>query len=676
MASSADTYTDASEASYLLLQPFDMPINGRAIWAIAFSSRSGTLITAALSVMLTVTFLCLWNLACFIALLSSSKTVKSRRRFAALVVIWNSNDPWFAFTKMLRYTFHYIRKREDGVFGLIWLLVSLAVFGGSIAMGIVGPSLVQIGSAAPVRPEITYHPAEAVPPDYSGVLKVYGLTAPSFLRALGSVEASDVTKRKKLKIKEVALQAWNGAEPMTQIDYEYTINGDEFGLQHGSDLSMAVKGSCVTEYGWGDDKEDAVDVYRLWGIENAMFPKISVDLGSLSIRNAPTAMFVPHPKFVEQYKTANMSFAIVPSSAHRASIVDSQTDPWYRTEPILDQLPDGVHFPYEATHWVKRNRPVLSCWQQDLWTYGSYPKGNLPSIVELARTQPDAVKVPVSLLEVLDLAAGMPMVVTMGTMSGDSALLSRTTSPNGVIDASASSAYKDMERLILASYVKTQNVLVDTTMFRSDGNWRNALLGDDNLPKPGAGDFIIVSPKIQTFSMAGLITITVLLGSLLLIEGVITTIIRWHQATSKDPSNNKLMRFKALSAIELFRRIYELDVDANDEKDDHWSCHAHWPSTEDDKEYYLRPCTIPGQSPWCKGHISKTKDDAPAAMTPPPAEKGTSSEPPPVYAGKGDGVQASAIPFTGTSSPTGSPAVSPGREVLEEEVNQRLLGGN
>ena len=668
MASSADTYTDASEASYLLLQPFDMPINGRAIWAIAFSSRSGTLITAALSVMLTVTFLCLWNLACFVALLSSSKTVKSRRRFAALVVLWNSNDPWFAFTKMLRYTFHYMRKREDGVFGLVWLLVSLAVFGGSIAMGIVGPSLVQIGSAAPVRPEITYHPAEAQEGDYSGVLTVYGLTASSFLRALGSVEASDVTKRKNVNIGRTPLQASNG-EPMVQIDYDYKLNGDDFGLQHGSDLSMAVKGSCVTEYGWGDASSDTADVYRLWHSPNDMY-KISVDLGSFSIQNAPKAMFVPHPEFQEQYKAANVSFAIVPFSAHRASIIASQTDPWYRTEPVPDKLPDDIRFQYEATDWVKRQRPVLSCWQQDLWTYGSYPSGNLPSIRELARTQPDAVKVPESLLEVLDLAAGMPMVVTMGTMSGDSALLSRTTSPNGVIDSSASSAYKDMERLILASYVKTQNVLVDTTMFRSDGNWRNVLLGDDNLPRKGAGDFIIVSPKIQTFSMAGLITITVLLASLLLIEGVITTIIRWHHASSEDPSSNKLMRFKVLSAVELFRRIYEPDMNSTDDK---WSCHAHWPSTVDDKEFSLRPCQTSGGSPSCKGHISKPEGDGSAARTPPPAEKATGSEPPPV---KGGDVQASAIPFTGTSSPTVSPAVSPGREFLEEEVNQRLLGRN
>lgn len=57
------------------------------------------------------------------------------------------------------------------------------------------------------------------------------------------------------------------------------------------------------------------------------------------------------------------------------------------------------------------------------------------------------IKIPLVLLEVLQTTfGGGPMIVRLGNASGDSALRSRTTSPNGVINAQASSMYEPDRR--------------------------------------------------------------------------------------------------------------------------------------------------------------------------------------------------------------------------------------
>lgn len=651
MASSADIYTDPSEATYLLLTPFDMPIDGHAVWAIAFSTRSGTLITAALSVMLTLSFLLLWNLACFIAVLSSRD--RSHRRIAALAVLWNSNDPTFAFFKMARYTYHFLGKGGDSLWGFTWLIISLAVFGGSIALGIVGPSLVNIGTAAPVRPSSAYYPEPlSQPEDYPGLLTIYGLTSSSYIRALGSVEAVDVTARKFVNVdghNPTPPDQRDDARPLFQLDYDYLITGDDFGLQHGADLKLQVTGSCVTDYSWNtvnkDDKSGTVDYYSLWNQS-----PFEVPIDDASIRTGPKATFLLHPDGQRQYEeTANVSFAVIPWSARRPSFLPSLTDPWYRTlevganDPIQNQgIAGDVLFNYDARFWVQRNRPALSCWQQDLWQYetsdSNIPPGTISSLRAKAKELgPDVIKVPDILLELLEIRAAMPMIVLLAGASGDSALLSKINSLNGVMDASANSIEKDMERLVLASYVTTKSTFVDTTMIRSDGKWNNMLLGPDKQPVNGVGDFVLVSPRIQTFSLTGLIIITVFLGAFLIIEGGVTWLIKQHNSGgsppkpagddksakpgedppgnnkadqgNKTPGSNPLLIFKALAVTDLFRR------DEVFKEDGGWHCDVPWPDkrSEAPKNLAVKHC---GASGWCRGHL-RDSDGPPAAASSP-----------------------------------------------------------
>lgn len=108
----ADVYTPPPDFSYLLVTPFSMPSDIGDRWAVSFTGNSSTLVAAALSIVVTVSFLCLWNFISFIAVLAVPKS--TRHRYVAAVVIWNSNDPWFAFKELLKYTYRQAQSKRAG----------------------------------------------------------------------------------------------------------------------------------------------------------------------------------------------------------------------------------------------------------------------------------------------------------------------------------------------------------------------------------------------------------------------------------------------------------------------------------------------------------------------------------------------------------------------------------
>ncbi|RYP53422.1 hypothetical protein DL768_001567 [Monosporascus sp. mg162] len=669
----ADVYTPPPDYSYLLVTPFYMPTNSGSVWAIAFSGNSGTLVTAAISVVLTVIFMLLWNFICFIALLFPGRDTPpryTRRRYVALVTLWNSNDAWFAFRELAHYAYHYFGESwRDCVYGFTFAIIAFVVFGGSLALGVVGPSVVQIGNVAPVRPSSVFYPATARPDDYVGLLRVFGLRAPGVLRALGSVEAARVTMRSRVDFDEdTNFGTWNGTEPIHRLTYSYSVTGVELGLQHGSDLALTVEGSCTTEYGWISDAENGdMDIYQLWGLPdpNQTFP---VPIDPYNIQHAPKASFLLHPDADNQYmRDGNSSFAVVVWSARRASISEG-SDPWYATEPRTSVVPA----PYGADFWMRRGRPALSCWQQDKWSYGTQ---TVNSIFDLKNIP--GIKIARVLLEVLEAALAAPVLTRLGNASGDSALRSRTTSPNGVINAAASSMHDDIERLLVASFVATRNVFVDATMFETASTRDNLLRAPNGEPADGAGEFVVASPNIQTFSMVGIIVLVVVLVALLLIESIITLVISLHQLpttenvqpiinkdtnesanngtnqsanngtnqsanngtnqsanngtnqctneTTKEPESDRLIRFKALSAPQLFRRIYE---PKEGKPDDYWSCQSKFPSKNDGTDFELAKCQgNPDGLIWCKGHINSghVRDRVPPRPSPPDKAEGSVS---------------------------------------------------
>ncbi|KAK3309823.1 uncharacterized protein B0T15DRAFT_545920 [Chaetomium strumarium] len=643
----ADVYTPPPDSSYLLVTPFTMPSDRGDRWAVSFTGNSSALVAAALSVMVTVSFLCLWNFISFVAVLSVR--AETRHRYVAVVTLWNSNDPWFAFKELLHYTYrHYQTFRSQGDkrwddfrYGLVFCLLAFAVFGSSIAMGIVAPSLVQIGNVAPVRPSTVFYPATPAPEDSAQELHDFGLRAPSVMRALGSVEAAQVTLRQRVSITQNQDYApLPDGDRNVSLDYRYSLSGVELGIFGGSDLRLTVEGHCFTEYSWsrpappdGSDP-DAADWYRLWnepGTDDDQWTQW-VLLNQFDTAHAPSASFINHPNGAEQLAGGvDMLYAVLVHAAWRSSITIGG-DPWYATESRPANDPPA---PYNAAFRMKRRRPVLSCGERNSWTYAGHA---VTSVLDLKTTP--GMKIPTVLLDILETTlGGGPMVVRLGNASGDSALRSRTTSPNGVIDAGASSMFADMERLILASYVATRSLFTDAVMFGGGADYANVVEGADGQPREGAGHFVVSSPDIQTFSLTGIVTLAVILLVLILLNALTWLLLHFHHQSENNTGTNitteaqqteaeaaavkgpkpgmfglrkktrdiraenkhKWTRFHVLAAAQLFRCVYEPETGPPPREV--WSC-----SSVDTNHYengsgklVVRTC---GEAK-CMGHIGK-----------------------------------------------------------------------
>ncbi|KAH6649314.1 hypothetical protein F5144DRAFT_634473 [Chaetomium tenue] len=626
----ADVYTPPPDSSYLLVTPFSMPSNIGDRWAVSFTGNNSTLVAAALSIVVTVSFLCLWNFISFIAVLAVPKP--TRHKYVAAVVIWNSNDPWFAFKELLLYTYRQAQRNTEKKqwkhtwYGLVFCLLALAVFGTSIAMGIIAPSLVQIGNVAPVRPSAVFYPT--TPTSDADLLRDFGLRAPSVMRSLGSVEAAAVTLRQKVAVKaNEDFDTPASSERNVGVDYGYSLSGVDLGISGGSNLGLVVKGHCMTEYGWSrdppedEDSTNAYDEYRLW--------------------NDPSpdaAQFVYLNDFDTQMAQISWQRAISCSSPPAAT-------------PELRETPDDATR-FNAAFRMKRWRPVLSCREKNSWTYAGQ---TVASVVDLKAIP--GIKIPRVLLEILETTlSGGPMVVRLGNASGDSALRSRSTSPNGVIDAGSSSMFTDMERLILASYAATRNIFTDAVMFGQPDNYGNVAEGPDGQPREGAGNYVIQSPDIQTFSLTGIVVLLVILATLILLNCVTSLLIHFnHQpsvannakgdntnnsvtentnpaaeniAISEDKTgnppditetgtssaspenknrthNNKWTRFHVLAATQLFRCVYEQDPEQGTKREprEEWSCDSsamtHYGT--DEESFVIETC----DKPKCMGHIRK-----------------------------------------------------------------------
>lgn len=242
------------------------------------------------------------------------------------------------------------------------------------------------------------------------------------------------------------------------------------------------------------------------------------------------------------------------------------TDPWYSTEPrpSTNVTTDGSPVRSRAQFRVRSKRPVLSCWQTNAWEHGDV-RVKYPGLL---KGKP-GVKLSNALIDVLSAAfLNAPAIVNIGSAAKDSALLSCTTSADGVISAKDCSVTKDMRRLVVASYVSSRGIFADATMYgTSITDYKNLLKPDGKL-LPGAADFVVSDPNIQTFSLTGLIALGATLGVLLITVSIIMTIAHYHHTEKKF---SPWVRFKVLSPPQLLRCVYEYGGDKA-EAQKSWGC--------------------------------------------------------------------------------------------------------
>ncbi|SPO04067.1 uncharacterized protein DNG_06750 [Cephalotrichum gorgonifer] len=336
--------TASTNSSYLLRTPFNIPSEWGNRWAVAFGSDDSSIMIAALSVIVGLSTVLLWNLISFVGKYWSVK------RKLTLATIWNSNDAWSAFkgehthpeppsddreksaaktrTESTAEDGTGTRSKGDFWYGLFFCVSAFAVFAGGIAIGIVAPSLILIGAVAPVKTSLVYYPRPPEQEVAAEVIQEFGLRAPGAMRSLGHVDAvMDILRSQVLIQVDTSHQAI-GEDRVVSLKYIYYISGLEMGLRHGDRLCLRVEGFCITEYGWRNETEDAddvMDLYDMWGNPDQ---QNRVLLNENEIFHAPSATFIirDDPENVGT-STSNMTYAVLVHSAHRSSIT-SGGDPW------------------------------------------------------------------------------------------------------------------------------------------------------------------------------------------------------------------------------------------------------------------------------------------------------------------------------------------------------------
>ena len=573
----SNLYSPPPPGAYMLRTPFDMPTNAnRTVWAIAFEAKTSQFITATLSggIMLIVT--CVWSLVAS-AIIYAAPHITSHRQLTLLVTLGNSADPWSAFITFAGFTadsMGCLRMRprprnsvsiyQDSLFGLLLVTLTLATIVGSIVMGILGPLYFQIGNVAPVKTDVLYAPdtAKFNTNDPAAFRAFRGGPA---MRALSKVQLFEDIVRDRVAIQRLK----NGG-----LRYQYAITGVEIGFKHAFDLKMTATGECRPEHNWirPTDSEDE-DVYYLF---DDPMNKFTVLLGGEHLNIIPNAAFATKEANLanEETRTGNVSYAVVAAVAHRSSTTKQENDPWYRTENFDSEGLGG-----EQLSWhIKRGLPALSCWHQDIWSCcggqsvnGSRNMGKLPGIA-----------VPEVLRDVVGTALLYPPV-QIGSYAGMSALaciVSTEQPSDGILNTGDSSIYKDMERLLFASYISILNIFPDTTRFQPSKDLMrstNLFVSEDTGLRPGAGDFVVSTPNVQTFNLTGLIA-TACVFVFLLILRVVSALklslynkniyqgyadrnletLDPHQEVTFSPFNeDRWARFRAFSAIHLLRKTYE-----------------------------------------------------------------------------------------------------------------------
>jgi hypothetical protein len=368
-----------------------------------------------------------------------------------------------------------------------WAIAALIATVVQKSLSIIISPAADIGNGAPVVfdhifvPDITSDPTND-----SLVFAAFDLEAPAFFRALGTAQVINDMISSRMVHQSTIVGNSPDKTPSIKIDYGYNITALEFGLQHYLDLTLNVKGSCYTEYGWyvqpKNGANETSDVYHLWNDSSKSLP--------VSATDAPEPRVYIEYESEESSEDGNNTYALIPSTVGRKSHTIG-TDPWYLTGQVAGS---------DNNFTVLPGRPVLSCWQSDLWSY----RGQSASTVNVA-TLPGLQGLGESHLDRLfTVFLSKPTVPSTAVYLGASALRSASSALARTFPANESSIFADMQRLVLVSFIKTQNSLLDTTLYPNTKNGvSNGVTSDDR----GIADFIVYGKDITTLSMRVLIIV-------------------------------------------------------------------------------------------------------------------------------------------------------------------------
>jgi hypothetical protein len=487
-------------STYHLWRRFSMPTTGGSRDAIAVPSSVANNLNSAYTFLVSMIVLDTWVLVLLVILLWY--TWRNKRRGTSTITgtaIWNAKASPSDVIKLT--VIHFRKHRKWSMFP--WMMLALFSLVAHYAVPIEVAPYIIIENAAPVAADTIYVPSLVGESDVSQ-LKTFYLQAPSAFRAVGNVQNAISSKNPRVSVDNpVLLQDLGGGEAIMRVGYRYSVSGVDLGLQHYPDLVLNVEGSCTTDYGplLQPSESDGilVDTYVLWPDNPTYALAINVSLFDGPMPQGFLRIGPPSPTG----PAGNFTWAAVVSSLERLSVTEG-TDPWYLTSPLDD----------DRFFEVKEGRPAVSCWQNDVWSY----KGHNSTITALNSEALPGLDLSEGLQAILLSSLSEPRIISLATQLGPQALASTATSLGQFFDAEDSSLYRDIQRLVIASYIASTNVLTESALYAEDRlGIPNFILGNDGQVLPGTDEFVIWSSRVGTLSVRIIIIIPVIALALFLI---------------------------------------------------------------------------------------------------------------------------------------------------------------
>jgi len=591
-----DIYTNPQKDAYVtgIAKLFMMPTDSGGIPAVAVGKRAFIFISSVYTILTILIFMVGWNLIIAI-IMAFWPTHDDPNRQTVLVALWNSGEPMNAMTLTASYCKRVTRfmlkgnptesppgsgakgaqshqgaagqgsktssngicptiesvlpVREEqngtsegsaasnakcGVSDLLWSLlfvfIALVMTVGNVIAGILVPVQLSMGNVAPAAKDHIFYPNkllyEITDDNGAGFSKLGSLFAPSALRALGSIEASKVTVRERVYID---VQTFYGS---VHAIYNYNVTGVDMGLQSDPKLQLRVKGSCRTDYTWLTSSTEQEDTYTLFGGNE-----------TLSVKYQPLMDLPPMLRFALDYKSkgSNTSYAMIINTGGLYTYTPGQ-DPWYTTKK------SGVNA--SVAYQVARGRPVLSCWEDSKWHLNDkevdpWNLGKLPGL-----------RLHSLWVEVFQWEFGTPRVMKVGHAGGQSALKSASYAmpPSYILNAGASTIGSDLERLVLAAWVSSRNVLRDTTTYDKDG-MQNLAQGPGGSVEAASAQFVLQSGDVVTLSARILISVPAVLLLLFILQKSLIWVLGYSDFGNRSLIPGEKRDVVALLATQLYRGL-------------------------------------------------------------------------------------------------------------------------
>jgi hypothetical protein len=467
--------------SYHLWHIFAFPTNRGSIPAVAIPSSWRNSVTGLYSSMVGIIFVSIWVF--IVAII--------RKRHGDRVLIHRvAFHEEARFMKFQAWT--HTNKLKRGSSWTVWIVAVFIVWITNMGIGPAIVSQLVLGEGAPANGDELFFPqAWTNIPSYTNTQKRNNALKPSVLRALSITELNIPKAVDRVQLNQRSLGQRADGQQILQFDYSYNLSAQDFGMQHFNSLGFTIQGSCYTEYGWsqGGDKHNA---YLLWNNQ------------TFNITLSPQQFAIPRAFFYtgnssdttdgELVGGSNQTYAVVVSTAGKYGFAPG-TDPWYLT---TDEGPASSAFP----DLVLDDRPALSCWETNLWTWGDTPLGDTWYFIY---TKPNHT-IPTIVRDVLYTALWQPGIITTGQSLDTINLAVADQDLEESFDPGAGSIFKDLHRLLVTTFIWNANIFFDTTLYSV-----NTTYGTQNLILPenraAIADFVVFTPDATAMSFVFIIVV-------------------------------------------------------------------------------------------------------------------------------------------------------------------------